>query len=903
MTPEQWQRVKYLFEAALDHSQADRVAFLTEACPEDDTVRDEVQSLLSAHDRDTEFMSRPLGNLIPDDKPILVTGQRLANYQVLAQLGKGGMGEVYLALDLRLERKVALKLLPSAYTNDADHVRRLEQEARAASALNHPNIVTIHEIGEADSLHFMATEFVEGVTLRQRMVNTQLDVREIIDISLQVASALRAAHEAGIVHRDMKPENIMLRSDGVVKVLDFGLAKLTETGDGETRRDGAKSPPSTLSSRQPVSLSITSPGVIMGTVTYMSPEQARGAPVDARTDVWSLGVILYEMVSREAPFAGETHREVIASILQNDLPPLGNDIPREVKQIIARALTKDPAARYENAGEMANDLKSLKEELEILARLDRRSGSEDENKETGARRIGFDTERVSAALTAGSRRTSRNVKDLFWQNRIFAGATLILLTGALLWAYFATDRGASNQTSATKKSIAVLPLKPVNSSVRDQIYEVGIADAVIRRISELNGFVVRQLTATSQYTEIAQDPIIAGKEQQVDYVLDSSYRLENGKIHVDATLVNIASGQIEAKYSVQGVTADGLGMQDAIASEIGNKLLTQFATSSTRRTRRRGTTNEEAYRFYLQGMYLANNRNLEDARNAVAALEHAVSLDPNYARAWAGLAYARRTLSLYRDLSTHEAYQNSMEAVTKALALDENLSEAHSALCENKYLYEWDFTGAEVECKRAIELDLDSAQAHEIYSRFLMGRERHDEAINEIKVAIDLDPTLKFNQRNLGRAFFYARRYKEAESQLKRVVAMDPNWSATYGWLWSTLALQGKEAEAFEWMLKFLSVRKADEKTVQIFKTAFQTSGWHGAMREWLKVFDKFGGINFDGALYNAQIGEKDKAFEYLEKVYQGREIWNTYLRVEPRLDPLRDDPRFDEQIRRVESK
>ena len=894
MTSEQWQRIKHLFEAALDHPYSERDAFLIEACPEDDEVRAEVQSLLSAHDRDTEFMNRPLGNLLPDEKPILVTGQRLANYEVMDQLGKGGMGEVYLALDLRLGRRVALKLLPSAYTNDADHVRRLEQEARAASALNHPNIVTIHEIGDADSLHFMATEFVEGVTLRQRMANTQLNLREIVDVSLQVASALRAAHEAGIVHRDIKPENVMLRSDGVVKVLDFGLAKLTENEE---------SPASTLSPRHPVSLSVTSPGVIMGTVMYMSPEQARGGSVDARTDVWSLGVILYEMVSGNAPFTGETHREVIASILENDFPPLGPDIPREVKQIIARALTKDPAARYENATELANDLKSLKEELEVQARLERRSGSEDD--EPRARRIGFDTERFSPTVTAGSRLTSRNVKDLFWQNRIFAGAILLLLTGAVVWAYIATDRGKSNQPSAAKKSIAVLPLKPINSSVRDQIYEVGIADALIRRLSELNGFVVRQLTATSQYTEIAQDPITAGKEQQVDYVLDSSYRLEGDKIHVDANLINIVSGQIEAKYSVQGITSDGLRMQDAIASEIGNKLLTQFATSSNRRTLRRGTTNEEAYRFYLQGMYLANNRNLEDARKAVAALEQAVSLDPDYARAWAGLAYARRTLSLYRDISTHEAYKNAMEAINKALGLDQNLSEAHSALCENKYLYEWDFAAAELECKRAIELDPDSAQAHEIYSRYLMGRGRHDEAIAEIKVAIDLDPTLKFNQRNLGRALFYARRYKEAENQLKRVIAMDQNWSATYGWLWSTLALQGNEAEAFEWLLKYLSVRKADEKTVQVFKAAFQTSGWNGALREWLKVFDKLGSgaINFDGALYNAQIGEKDKAFAYLEKVYQGREIWNAYLRVEPRLDPLRDDPRFHELLRRVESK
>jgi tetratricopeptide (TPR) repeat protein len=302
-------------------------------------------------------------------------------------------------------------------------------------------------------------------------------------------------------------------------------------------------------------------------------------------------------------------------------------------------------------------------------------------------------------------------------------------------------------------------------------------------------------------------------------------------------------------------------------------------------------------------MYLVNNRNADDARKAVQALEQAVALDPNYARAWAGLGYARRTVSLYNNytLSTHETYKQSIEAINKALALDKNLSEAHSALCENKYLYEWDFPGAEHECKVAIQLDPDSAQAHDIYSRYLMGRGRNDEAISEIKLAIDLEPSSRFYQRNFGRALLYARRYEEAEAQFKRVVAMDENWLGTYSWLTSTLALQGKEAEAFEWIRKLLAARKVDAKTVRIFEQTYQTSGWHGVWREWLKNFDKVGGIAFDGALYNAQLGEKDKAFAYLEQVYQRREIWMAYLRAEPRLDPLRDDPRFNELLRRVE--
>jgi serine/threonine protein kinase/Tfp pilus assembly protein PilF len=768
VTTQQWQLVKELFEAALDRGDEDRATFLAEACPEDSEVRAEVQSLLAAHERDSGFMSQPVGSLLGDRQPILVTGQHLGNYEVISTLGKGGMGQVYLALDRRLGRKVALKLLPFSKTRDANHVHQLEQEARTASALNQPNIVTIHEIGEADSIHFMATEYVDGETLRQRMLNTELSVREIVGIAVQIASALRAAHEAGIVHRDIKPENIMLRSDGVVKVLDFGLAKLTGRENSE----------------------FESPGLIMGTTAYMSPEQARGEMVDARTDVWSLAVVIYELIAGRAPFTGETHRQTVTEIIQKDPPPLesASAVPEELKQIVLKALSKDRVKRYDNAGTMANDLKSLQGELEVRARLELADGSQNE---ALTRRTGLVTHPHAPTNTAGSRHTRRNIKDyvrVIQRHRVFAGIAVILLVGALSWAFVTFNRNRTN------------------------------------------------------------------------------------------------SG------------ADG-------AANAGNNLLKQTATTAGPHTAKRGTTNEEAYRLYLHGMYLANNRNLADARKAIEALQQAVQLDPNYAQAWAGLAYAHRTLSLYSPISTHETYKRSIEAINKALAIDESLSEAHSALCENKYLYEWDFAGAERECKRALELDPNSAQAHEIFSRYLMGRGRLDEAINEIETAIDLAPESRFNNRNYGRALFYARRYKEAEEQFKRVLAMDENFVGTYSWLTSTLALQGKEAEAYDWFKKLLAYRKVNEGTFRVFENAFQTSGWRGIWREWIRRFDTIGGITFDGALYNAQLGNTDEAFKYLEKVYEQRGIWMAYLRVEPRLDPLRDDPRFQDLLKRVEGR
>jgi DNA-binding winged helix-turn-helix (wHTH) protein/TolB-like protein/Tfp pilus assembly protein PilF len=456
--------------------------------------------------------------------------------------------------------------------------------------------------------------------------------------------------------------------------------------------------------------------------------------------------------------------------------------------------------------------------------------------------------------------------------------------------------------SGDKKSIAVLPLRPINTANRDEIYEIGIADSLIHQISSMKGLIVRPLSSTRQYTDIAGDPIAVGREQKVDYVLSSNYQLADGKIRITTQLFNVASGQAEETYKIEKDAGNVFAMQDAIAVEVGSKLLAHFDTTSGDLIAKRGTTNEEAYRFYLQGMYLYDRRNSPDARKAVEALEQAVRLDPNYAQAWAGKAHAHRYASnLGPNIDTREEYRKSIEAINKALALDANLSEAYSALCENKYFYEYDFQGAERECKRAIELNPNSSMAHEIYSRFLSSRGRHDEAIAEIKRAIDLEPTSLFNQRNLGVALFYARRYEEAVTQLKRVIEMDKNFHTTYTWLSITLALQGKESESFEWFLKQQALREVGEETLEAYKTAFKTSGWHGVLRE--EANRNTGrGLTY-AAGFNALVGNKDKAFEYLERSYQRREWGMAYLQVDPRFDPVRGDPRFDELVKRVEVK
>ena len=431
MTPERWQQIKYVFTSALEHDVSQRAKFVSEACGDDEWLRSEVESLLESDEKQSAFIDAPAyevaAELLMDKESLLRSGQNLGSYRVLSVLGRGGMGEVYLAEDARLGRKVALKLLPSSVTNDADRLRRFEREARAASALNHPNILTIYEVGSFDGRQFIAAEYVEGQTLRQRLGRPSLKLGDVLDLSIQITSALAAAHQAGIVHRDIKPENIMLRSDGYAKVVDFGLAKLTETQK-----------PSVESSVPTVLQIDTGTGVVLGTTAYMSPEQARGLPLDARTDIWSLGVVLYEMLSGVTPFKGDTPSDLIVSILDRDPAPLITKeiVPKELDWIVQKALRKDREERYQTARELLGDLRGLKRRLELEAHLERSVTPpiSDVNAASAATKIDTSgphdsfTTLEQAALATG--RTAAASRSSLSRVRPFAiGLALLLLVG------------------------------------------------------------------------------------------------------------------------------------------------------------------------------------------------------------------------------------------------------------------------------------------------------------------------------------------------------------------------------------------------------------------------------------------------------------------------------------------
>ena len=478
---------------------------------------------------------------------------------------------------------------------------------------------------------------------------------------------------------------------------------------------------------------------------------------------------------------------------------------------------------------------------------------------------------------------------------VIAVASLALLLAVLFGTgYLLYPR--KNPLLKGKKQFAVLPLKPIDVANRNENYEVGIADALINRLNSINGFIARPLNATRKYSEIDQDPIDVGREQQVDYVIPLNYQVADGRMRVTAQLINVANGQIEDQYKSESDATKLFELEDMIAASVGDQITKRFAVPSGGPAAKRGTTSEEAYWLYLQGSYLNDRR---DGTKAAALFDQAIALDSNYAAAWAGKALAHFTIAgVGRSGNIQEEHQRSSDAIDKALALDSNLPEAHVALCQNKFLYDYDLDSAERECKRALDLDPNSSMAHEVNARYLMERGRFDDAISEIKTSIDLEPTCLYCQRNYGMILVYARRYKEAVVQLNRLVTMDKNYGWTYQWLSLAHEMLGHESDAVEFWAKILD--QLDPEAAKQYRDAYQTNGWSGFVHERIARFDHGQQAYYAGATYNAMAGDKDKAFEYLERSLQRREVWLAGLRVDPRLDALRDDPRFDQFVKRV---
>ncbi len=845
MTPERYQQIGEMYHAALDLSPEERVAFLAQACIGDEALLREVESLIAANEEAGDFISAPAlevaAELLTRNQECLLPGKLLGPYKILELLGSGGMGDVYQAHDARLGRNVALKILPDHFVTNKARLHRFQKEARAASALNHPNIITIHEIGETETVHYLVLELIEGETLRALLSNSRIDLPRAVDIAIQTASALAAAHAAGIVHRDIKPENIMLRRDGYVKVLDFGIAKLIE---------GCEVSSTGLSFE-------TSPGLVMGTAHYMSPEQAQGLKVDERTDIWSLGVVLFEIVTGQLPFKGRTLSHTVVSIVEQPLPSL-EQVPVAVGRILTKALKKNPDERYQTIHAMLADLKILQRELE--------SG------------------------VSGVRR--------HWTIAILALAVLL-----------ATLAGVVYFTRTTKQSInslAILPFVNGTSDPNTEHLSEGITEGLINNLSQAPKLRVIARSTAFRFNGKDPDPQRVGSELGVDAVVTGRVTQLDDTLVIQVDLVDVSSGaQIWGERFNRKLT-DVATMQQEISEEISTRLHLRMTDEERSRVSRRHTVNAEAYQSYLKGRYQWNKRTQDGLKKSIEYFTEALEKDPGYAQAHAGVADSYNTLARFNLLQPQEAYPKARVAATKALEIDDTLSEAHASLAVVKMDYEWDLPGAEREFKRAIALNPGYPGAHQWYGLLLAARGQTEEALAEMKQAHELDPLSLIVDMGLGGLYIYARRYDEAIAHLEKTRDLHPEAFQPDSNLAYVYEIKGMKDEAVAAHLKSRTLAGDSAERVSALKAAYTVSGWKGFLQKRVdeikaQAKQKRYFSPFSVALLYTQMGDKNQALTWLEKSYAERNYRLLFIKIDARLDSLRSEPRFIDLMKRVD--
>jgi serine/threonine-protein kinase len=654
----------------------------------------------------------------------LSSGTKLGRYEIRSQLGAGGMGEVYLASDTRLQRNVALKVLPNDVAADRHRMSRFEQEAKAASALNHPNILTIYEIDRANSTYFIATEFIDGETLRQRMKSTQLKLDDVLDVAAQIAAALSAAHASNIIHRDIKPENIMLRQDGTVKVLDFGLAKLTEM-------------PDSVDTEAPTSLK-TDRGTVVGTAMYMSPEQASGSALDARTDTFSLGVVVYELVAGRLPFEGSTSREMMASLLSEREPqPLArysSDVPVELERIVSKALRKNRDERYQTIKDMLLDLKTLKQELEFERKLDRSI----QPTSAGAAA----TRQRSSAGTTSESATRPTIPEhglagglLFKRNALIAVVALLLTVSVAGGYWFFTHSG--NEAIG---SIAVLPFVNASGNSELEYLSDGMTDSLINSLSQLPNLSVKARSSVFHYKGTEIDPQKLAADLSVQAILSGRVVQRGDDLTLYLSLDDRNGDHIWGEqYNRQ--LADLVSLQAEIAREVSHKLQARLSRADAQRLTKRYPANPEAFQLYLKGRYYLLKGAKSDQFTGISYFQKAIEIDPSYAIAYVGLADAYRSPAL--EIRPTDGLPKAKAAALKAIELDDTLAEGHAVLGWVHFWYDWDWSSAESQFKRALELDENNADTHSYYAHLLSNTGRHAEALAEAKRARELEPSIR----------------------------------------------------------------------------------------------------------------------------------------------------------------
>jgi eukaryotic-like serine/threonine-protein kinase len=784
----------------------------------------------------------------------LAAGSRLGPYEIVGLLGSGGMGEVYRARDPRLDRDVAIKVLPDGVA-DRRHLRRFEDEARAAGALNHPSVLAVHDVGTENGAPYVVSELLEGHTLRARLESGPLPVHKALDLALQIARGLAAAHDKGIVHRDLKPQNIFITEDGRAKILDFGLAKLTHPGplghqgvlrDGET----------------------TESGTVLGTVGYMSPEQVRGEGLDYRSDIFSFGAVLYEMLSGVRAFRCDSAVETMNAILKEDpKEPPGVTIPPALAGVVRRCLEKRAPDRFRSTHDLAIAL-----------------------------------EAASASISGHAGFHSGFVTRLAARREWVIGATVAAIALTVAGIYRGVAHAPAAPATHAIDSLAVLPFENVGGDPDREYLSDGVAETLINKLSRLPDLKVMARSTSFRFRGKDVDPRQVGRDLNVGAVVTGRVSLRGETLVVGAELVDVDQGTQIWGEQYNTRMGDILAVEENISAAISGGLRVKLPTRDGGLLTRRRTEDSEAYRLYLRSRYETHKaKTPEELKRAVAYAREAIERDPKYAPAYVALSEAYSEFGDMHALPNQDARAMGRAAAMKALEIDESLPEAHTALALTRLNLDWDWAAAEREYKRAIELDPNSADAHDGYTTYLVLMGRFEEGIAHGQQAVTLDPLTPGRHLAVGAAYLLARQFDRALSAYRDALEFNPDLDLHF-WLGATYREKGMYEEAIAEFRKALDVSPGRPYLFSHLGNTYARAGRpkeaRECIRKLLKEDEKISAYSL--TLVYAGLGEKDQALEWLEKAYAVRDQGLAYLKVDPAVDPLRTDPRFERILRRM---